>query len=51
MSLHYHPGKANIIVDALSRLSMGVYLMLRRKKKIGEGYSSAGQFRSSLFGI
>ena len=23
MSLHYHPGKANVVVDALSRLSMG----------------------------
>ncbi|WMV37595.1 hypothetical protein MTR67_030980 [Solanum verrucosum] len=23
MSVHYHPGKANVVVDALSRLSMG----------------------------
>ena len=24
MSILYHPGKANVVVDALSRLSMGV---------------------------
>ena len=23
MSAHYHPGKANVVADALSRLSMG----------------------------
>ena len=23
LSIHYHPGKANVIVDALSRFSMG----------------------------
>jgi len=23
MSLHYHPGKPNMVIDALSRLSMG----------------------------
>ena len=23
MSVHYHPGKANVVVDALSHLSMG----------------------------
>lgn len=23
MSLHYHPGKANVVVDSLSNLSMG----------------------------
>ena len=23
MSVHYHPGKENLVVDALSRLSMG----------------------------
>ena len=23
MSVHYHPGKANVVEDALSRLSMG----------------------------
>ena len=23
MSVHYHPGKANVVTDALSRLSMG----------------------------
>lgn len=33
MTLHYHPGKSNIVVDALSRLSMGVCLMLMRRKE------------------
>ena len=23
MSVHYHPGKTNVVADALSRLSMG----------------------------
>ena len=33
MSVHYHPGKANVVADALSRLSMGSIAMLRKKKK------------------
>lgn len=33
-SLHYHPGKANVLVDALSKLSVVVFLMCRRKKGI-----------------
>lgn len=33
MILHYHPGKANIIADALSRLSMGSLSDVDEKKK------------------
>ena len=33
MSVHYHPGKVNVVVDSLSRLSMGSVAMLRNKGK------------------
>ncbi|KAH0761202.1 hypothetical protein KY290_017275 [Solanum tuberosum] len=32
MSILYHPGKANVVVDALSRLSMGSTAMLRKRR-------------------
>ena len=33
MNVHYHPGKVNVVVDSLSRLSMGSVAMLRNKGK------------------
>ena len=33
MSVHYNPGKANVLVDALSRLSMGSVAHVEEKKK------------------
>lgn len=33
MSLHYHPGKSNIVVDALSRLSIGSLSHVKEDKK------------------
>ena len=33
MKLHYHPGKANVVVDALSRLSMGSVAHVEDSKK------------------
>ena len=33
MSLHYHPGKANVVADALSRLSMGSLSHVEEGKK------------------
>ena len=33
MNVHYHPGKANVVADALSRLSMGSVAMLMKKGK------------------
>ena len=32
MSIFYHPSKGNVVVDALSRLSMGVPPMLKKKR-------------------
>lgn len=32
MSLHYHPGKANVIADALSSLSMGILAHVDKEK-------------------
>ena len=33
MSVHYHPGKANVVADALSRLSMGSVAHVEEKMK------------------
>ncbi|WMV24056.1 hypothetical protein MTR67_017441 [Solanum verrucosum] len=33
MSVHYHPGKANVVVDALSRLSMGSVAHVEEERK------------------
>ena len=33
MSVHYHPGKANVVADALSRMSMGSTAHVEDEKK------------------
>ena len=33
MSVHYHPGKANVVADALSRLSIGSVAYVEEKIK------------------
>ena len=33
MSVHYHSGKANVVVDALSRLSMGSVAHVEEERK------------------
>ena len=33
MSVHYHPGKANVVADAFSRLSMGSVAHVEEKRK------------------
>ena len=33
MSVHYHPGKTNVVADALSKLSMGSVAHVEEKKK------------------
>ena len=33
MSVHYHPGKANVVADALSRLSMGSIAHVKEEMK------------------
>ena len=33
MSVHYHPGKANVVADALSRLSKGSVAHVEEKRK------------------
>ena len=32
MNVHYHPGKANVVADALSRLSMGSVAHVEEKR-------------------
>ena len=33
MNVHYHPGKANVVADALSRMSMGSTTNIEDKNK------------------
>ena len=33
VNVHYHPGKANVVADALSRMSMGSRSMLRMVRR------------------
>ena len=33
MNVHYHPGKANVVADALSRMSMGCTAHVEDEKK------------------
>ena len=33
MNVHYHPGKANVVADALSRMSMGDTFHIEDEKK------------------
>ena len=33
MSVHYHPGKENIVADAFSRLSMGSVAHVEEERK------------------
>ena len=33
MSVHYHPGKANVVADSLSRLSMGSVAHVEEEKQ------------------
>ena len=33
MNFHYHPGKANVVADALSRMSMGSKAHVKDEKK------------------
>ena len=33
MSMHYHPGKANVVADSLRRLSMGSVAHVEEEKK------------------
>jgi len=47
MSVHYHPGKANVVENALSRLSMGsVAHVEEERKEIAKGCSQTCSFRS-----
>ena len=50
MSVHYHFGKANVLADALSRLSMGSVAHVEEKKKgASEGCSQDCSLGSSLY--
>ncbi|KAF3680237.1 putative pre-mRNA-processing factor 6-like [Capsicum annuum] len=46
MSLHYHPSKANIVVDALSRLSMGILSHVDKEKK---GLTTAHESKYTVY--
>ena len=49
MSVNYHLGKANVVADALSRLSMGSTRCRRKKKEASEGCSQACSLGSSPY--
>ena len=49
MSVHYHPGKANEVIDALSRLSMGSVAHVEGKKGASQGCSQACSLGSSHY--
>ena len=47
-TLHYHPGKANVVADALSRKSRGALASIasrewRMLETVGLGYSTASR--------
>ena len=42
-TLHYHPGKANVVVDVLSRKSRGVLASVASQE--GQMLKTVGQFR------
>ena len=43
LTLHYHPGKANVVVDALNRKSRGVLASVASQK--WQILETVGQFR------
>ena len=47
MSVHYHPGKANVGADALSRSSMGSVDHVDKNEGASEGCSQACSLGSS----
>ena len=49
MSVHYHPGKANVVADALSILSFGSVAHVEGKKGASEGCSQACSLGSSPY--
>ena len=48
----YHPGKANVVADALSRKSMGslAHLSVQRRPLVAEMHRTLGQVRTKLIG-
>lgn len=52
MSVHYHPGKANVVVDALSRLSMGSVAHVEElKKELVKEFHRLARLRVCLMSI
>ena len=50
MSVLYHPGKANVVADALSRMSMGSVLHVAEgKKELARGVHRLARLRVRLF--
>ena len=49
MSVHYHPGKANVGADALSRSSMGSVDHVDKNEGASEGCSQACSLGSSPY--
>ena len=46
LDIHYHPGKANVVADALSRLSCRLNTMIKEKQP--SLYEELEQFRIEL---